>query len=60
MLHLALHTGIELTLKLEELVASGTETLIYTVVILLRSIANGLPYLLYLEKLVAELVPLLA
>ena len=59
-LHLALHTLIELTLCLEETVASRTETVVDACVVLLWGEAYCTPYLLNLNQSLACLVPLLA
>ena len=59
-LHLGLHTGIELPLGLEEAVAGRAETLVDAVVVLLRGETDRLPCFLDLEQTVAGPVPLLA
>ena len=59
MLHLVLHASVEVTLKLKELIASVTETLIDAVIILLGCETDSLPHLLNLEQLLRRLVPIL-
>ena len=59
-LHLALQPGIVGTLGLEEFVAGIAETLVDGIVIFLGSESDRFPDFLYLEELLARLVPLFA